>query len=153
MNVMEYLDINKSAYEIKRHRPAFTAQQLAQEEHVHGINVAKPVIVKGDGQYYMCVVPASFKVNMQTLKSLLEVNEIELADERELKELFPGSQIGAEPPFGSLYGLPTMMDERLRKDDFILFQDGSHDEAIKLKMSEYLKVEAPKIYSFSERLQ
>jgi Ala-tRNA(Pro) deacylase len=152
MNVMEYLDASESTYEIKRHRPVFTAQQMAQEEHIHGMNVAKPVIVKGDGVYYMCVLPACCKVNFDALKSVLEASEVYLVDEKELAGLFPGCQIGAEPPFGSLYGLPTIMDDRLRADEFIVFQDGSHDEAIRLELSEYLRIECPRIYAFSKHL-
>ena len=78
MNVMEYLDASSSSYEIKSHRPVFTAQQMAQEEHIHGMNVAKPVIVKGDGEYFMCVLPACCEIDFDALKSVLEVSEIHL---------------------------------------------------------------------------
>jgi len=63
MNVMEYLEASESTYEVRSHRPVFTAQQMAQEEHIHGMNVAKPVIVKADGLYYMCVLPACCKID------------------------------------------------------------------------------------------
>jgi len=152
MNVMEYLEASESTYEVRSHRPVFTAQQMAQEEHIHGMNVAKPVIVKADGLYYMCVLPACCKIDFDALKSVLEASEVFLVDEKELASLFPGCQIGAEPPFGSLYGLPTIMDERLNEDEFVVFQDGSHDEAIKLELSEYLRLESPRVYAFSRHL-
>ena len=91
-------------------------------------------------------------MDFDTLKNVLEASEVYLVDEKELADLFPGCQIGAEPPFGSLYGLPTIMDDRLKADEFIVFQDGSHDEAIKLKLSEYLRIECPRIYAFSKHL-
>lgn len=152
MNVMEYLDVNASSYEIRSHRPVFTAQQMAQEEHIHGMNVAKPVILMGDGIYYMCVLPACCKVDFDAFKSALGVSDAFLVEEKELASLFPGCQIGAEPPFGSLYGLPTIMDDRLIDDEYIVFQDGSHDEAIKLELNEYLRIESPRIYAFSKHL-
>ena len=56
MNVIEYLDSKGVHYEMSQHRPTFTAQQMAAEEHVPGMNVAKPVLIRADGKYYLCVL-------------------------------------------------------------------------------------------------
>jgi Ala-tRNA(Pro) deacylase len=48
--------------------------------------------------------------------------------------------------------LPTIMDDRLKADEYVVFQDGSHDEAIKLELGEYLRIESPRVYSFSKHL-
>ena len=45
MKLLEYLDQNDSTYQISRHLPVFTAQQFAAEEHISGMNIAKPVVV------------------------------------------------------------------------------------------------------------
>lgn len=153
MKVLEYLDASSTKYEIKRHRPVFTAQHIAQQEHVHGMNVAKPVVVKADGVFYMCVLPACCKIDFDALKSVLEADEVILADEREMERLFPDCQLGAEPPFGSLYGMPTIMDDRLECDEYIVFQDGSHDEALKIDLHDYLEIECPRIFSFSYHIR
>ena len=41
------------------------------------------------------------------------------------------------PPFGNLYGLPTYVDQRLAKEDYIVFEAGTYTEAIKLCYRDY----------------
>jgi Ala-tRNA(Pro) deacylase len=57
MRVTEFLDKSKVKYKVSEHHPAFTAQHMAAEEHEPGKYVAKPVIVKADDKYLMCVLP------------------------------------------------------------------------------------------------
>ena len=140
-------------YEMSEHPIAFTAQQTAFVEHVKGMNVAKPVIVIADGVYYMCVVAACCKVDYDALKSVLQADNVQLVYEDELASLSPDCQLGAEPPFGSFYGMPTIMDDRLEADDFIVFQAGTHDKAMRMEMAEYLRIETPRIFSFSYHLK
>ena len=72
-----------------------------------------------------------------------------LADERELATLFGDCALGAEPPFGNLYGMTTIMDESLQDDDYIVFQAGTHEEAVRIAMSDYKAMVQPKILAFS----
>lgn len=149
MKVVDFLEEASAHYEITQHRPTFTAQQMAAEEHVPGMAVAKPVIVKADQTYYMCVLPACCKIDLDALKSHLGVAQVELADESEMARLFPDSALGAEPPFGSLYDLETIMDKTLEADEYIVFQGGTHEQAIKMDMDEYRRVARPKVLAFS----
>ena len=149
MKVVDYLDEVSASYEITQHRPTFTAQQMAAEEHVPGMAVAKPVIVKTGDAYYMCVLPACCKIDLDALKSHLGVRQVELADETEMAKLFPDSALGAEPPFGSLYDLETIMDKTLEADEYIVFQGGTHEQAIRMDMAEYRRIAQPKVLAFS----
>ena len=56
----------------------------------------------------------------------LAADEVNLADEQKLAELFPDCELGAEPPIGRLYNLPTIMDESLTADARVTFQAGTH---------------------------
>ena len=149
MSITEFLDSYTSSYELKHHRAVFTAQEMAQEEHVHGMDVAKPVIVKADDVFYMCVIPGCCKIDFDSLKSVLGVSEIELANEIEMEQIFTDCQIGAEPPFGSFFGLTTIMDDRLEHNEFITFQAGTHEDAIEMPLEEYIRIESPQVASFS----
>ena len=149
MKVLEFLDSNSARYEVTEHRPTFSAQQMAAQEHVPGINVAKPVVVKADNDYVMCVLPACCKVDLDALKRQLAVGEVALADESEMAKLFTDCQLGAEPPFGGLYGLATIMDKTLDQDEYIVFQGGTHERAIKMAMDDYKALAEPGILSFS----
>jgi Ala-tRNA(Pro) deacylase len=122
MKVVEFLDSKGVHYEMTQHRPTFTAQQMAAEEHVPGIEVAKPVVVRVDGTFYLCVLPACCKINFDALRRALKAKEVVLADEDEMATLFEDCTLGAEPPFGHLYGLETLMDGSLEDDPFIVFK-------------------------------
>jgi len=153
MKVVELLDSAGVHYELSQHRPTFTAQQMAAEEHVSGMYVAKPVVVKADDQYFLCVLPACCKIDFDALKEQLGVENVELADEEELNSLFSDCAMGAEPPFGQLYGLPTLMDEMLEQDPFIVFQAGTHELAIRMDMEDFIHLAKPRILKFSYHMQ
>lgn len=149
MQVTEFLDKSGVQYEVTEHEPAFTAQQMAAVEHEPGKYVAKPVIVKADDKYLMCVLSACYKIDLRALKKQLKAKSVELAEEKEMGELFGDCELGAEPPFGNLYDMPTIMDKALEDDDHITFQAGSHEKAIRMSMDDYRKLVNPELLEFS----
>lgn len=149
MGVVEFLDESKIKYEVAKHEPAFTAQQMAAVVHEPGRYVAKPVIVKADGKYVMCVLSACHKVDIAALKKQLGAKSVQIADEKDIEKLFPDCELGAEPPFGNLYDLPTVIDKSLVDDDHIMFQCGSHKKAVRMSMKDYRKLVKPKVLEFS----
>jgi len=149
MHVTEFLDKHEIKYETLEHAPVFSSQGLAAIEHEPGKYVAKPVIVKADDRYIMCVLPAPQKVELSKLKGQLEAASVELASEEEIGSLFSDCELGAEPPFGNLYGLPTVIDQTLEKDDHIVFQAGTHGQAIRMSMADYRRLVEPKVLEFS----
>lgn len=153
MKVTEFLDAQGVHYEMSHHRSAFTAQQMAAEEHVPGIEVAKPVVVRADRIYYLCVLPACCKIDMDALKAYLKAGEIVLADEEELAKLFGDCALGAEPPFGHLYGVKTLLDETLKKEPQIVFQAGTHELAIRMNTDDFIKLENPQVTRYSYHMQ
>lgn len=149
MRVIEFLDDSAVRYEVTEHPPAFTAQQMAAAEHEPGRYVAKPVIIKADDKYMMCVLAACYKIDLGALKSQLGAKSVKLAEEKEIGKMFEDCELGAEPPFGNLYDLPTIIDKALEKDEHIMFQAGTHDKAIRMSMKDYRKLVAPKVLEFS----
>lgn len=153
MKVVEFLDSKGVHYELSQHRPTLTAQQMAAEEHARGMIVAKPVVVRADKTYYLCVLPACCKIDFDALKQSLKAKEAALANEDEMAELFKDCTLGSEPPFGHLYGLETLMDAVMENDAFIVFQAGTHELAIRMDMDDYKKLEKPRILNFSYHMR
>jgi Ala-tRNA(Pro) deacylase len=77
---------------------------------------------------------------------------VDLAEEEEVGRLFGDCELGAEPPFGNLYDIPTIMDKTLEDDDHIVFQAGSHNKAIQIRMADYRKLVKPRVLEFSYHL-
>lgn len=141
--VREFLDKQGVSYEVVAHEKAFTAQGVAAALHVSGWTLAKPVILKAkDGRLVMAVLTAAQNVDLKAAASVVG-SEVELAKEKEFAASFPGCEAGAEPPFGNLYGLPVYVDEALRKDPEIVFNAGTHTEAIRIKYADYERLVRP----------
>jgi Ala-tRNA(Pro) deacylase len=149
MKVIKFLDKSGVKYEVMEHRPIFTAQRMAAEDHESGKYVAKPVIVKVDGKYVMCVIAACCKVDMDALKNNLGAKTVELAEEKEIAKIFSDCEVGAEPPFGNLYDLIVILDKSLDKCDHIRFQGGTHKSSVRMSMDDYRKLANPRVLDIS----
>lgn len=151
--IKEFLDENKIEYVTIQHSPAFTAQKIAAAAHVPGKELAKTVMVKLDGKMAMAVLPASYKVDFEQLKEAAHAETVELASEREFREMFPGCEVGAMPPFGNLYGMDVFVAQRLAEDDDIAFNAGSHSELIKLSFKDFAALVKPHVTKFAAKLR
>jgi Ala-tRNA(Pro) deacylase len=145
----EFLDKNNIRYVTIRHSQAYNAQRVAASAHIPGDELAKTVMVKIDGKMAMAVLPASFRVNFDTLKLLTGATTIELANEMEFKYMFPDCEVGAMPPFGNLYDMEVYVAEKLREDEEISFCAGTHFELIKMAYDDFERLVKPRILRFS----
>jgi Ala-tRNA(Pro) deacylase len=145
----EFLDSNHVRYVTISHSAAYTAQEIAASAHVPGKELAKTVIVKIDGKMAMAVLPAAFKVDLGHLKEALGAGDIELASEREFRDLFPGCETGGMPPFGNLYGLDVFVSAKLAEDQEIAFNAGSHTELLKLSYADFERLVRPTVVHFA----
>lgn len=149
MKLEPFLQQKGVNYERHSHVPAYTAQDLAGAEHVSGYMVAKPVIVKGDGGFTMCVLPAPKHVDLKRVADVLGEREVHLATESEMAGIFDDCELGAEPPIGALHGLKTIMDRQLEEEPQIVLQAGTHTEALKVRCEDYRRVCQPVVADIS----
>jgi Ala-tRNA(Pro) deacylase len=147
----DYLEYEDVAYETIAHAAAYTAQGVAAAAHVPGQEVAKSTVVKIDGRFALAVLPAHKKVDLKALGRLAGGKVVSLASEAELVGLFPQCELGAMPPFGNLYGLPVWVDESLAKDITIVFNAGSHREAIRMAFADFRRLVTPRFGAFASR--
>jgi Ala-tRNA(Pro) deacylase len=151
LDLQSYLDRFNVRYRVSEHPATYTAQALAQVEHVSGHRVIKPVLVECDGQMILCAVPASGRVDLEALRDDLDAENVRLADEDALRRVFHDCEVGAEPPIGALFGLPTIADESLLDQDAVTFQAGNHHEAVTMSMDDYRRLAQPGVGRFAIR--
>jgi Ala-tRNA(Pro) deacylase len=144
-----YLDQNNIKYTLCSHSRAYTAQELAAAMHVPGREMAKVVIVKIDGQFAMLVLPAPHHINFERLREAMSADQVELATEAEFQRLFPDCEIGAMPAFGNLYGLPVYVARPLTRDEEIVFNAGSHMDAIRMKYADFKRLVNPRVLDYT----
>ncbi len=76
--------------------------------------------------------------NAHRLKGLIGRGEIRLASVEEILAGFPGCALGATPPFGRLFGIPTVVDESLVEQRDIVLPSGDHRTAIRMRATDYV---------------
>ena len=145
----DFLNSQNVKYVSIGHSPAYTAQEIAASAHIPGKGLAKTVIVKIDGKMAMAVLPASYQVDFDLLKEAAGAKSLELASEKEFRDMFPDCETGAMPPFGNLYGMPVYAAARLAEDEEIAFNAGSHSELIRLPYKDFERLVEPKVVKFS----
>lgn len=145
----EFLDEHHVRYDTIPHPQSFTAQETAASAHVPGKELAKTVMVKIDGRMAMVVLPATEQVSLRRLKSITGARSVELAEEGEFRELFPQCEAGAMPPFGNLWDVPVFADQRLREDETIAFNGGSHTELVRMPYSDFERLVGPAVAEIS----
>jgi Ala-tRNA(Pro) deacylase len=150
-SINEFLREAHVPYTVVPHRPAFTAQEEAAATHVPGRDWAKVVVCFVDDVPIQAVVPATCSVNLADLLELARGNEIRLADERELRDLFPDCEQGAMPPFGPLYRQRVFVDVTLAGEPDITFNAGTHTEAIAMSWPDFSGMVRPVVGRFAER--
>ena len=150
--LIECLDENKVRYQVLQHPEAVSAQRIAQAEHVKGRHHAKVVIVKASDAHLMIVLAADHHIDLEKIEKAIG-KPVSLGKEQEFKSLFPDCAIGAMPPFGNLYGLPTYVEQDLAEQDYIVFEAGTHTDAIKMSYGDYEKIVKPKVNDLAIKLQ
>jgi Ala-tRNA(Pro) deacylase len=133
------------------HIPAYSAQEEAAVTHVPGRDWAKAVVCFADGQPIQAVVPADREVDLDRLAALARAGEVRLADESELDWLFPECERGAMPPFGPLYKQRVFVDETLSNEENIVFNGGTHADAIVMRFENFAQIVQPIVGAFAER--
>lgn len=148
--IEEYLNQQGVRYEVFHHAPAYTAQRIAQAEHIPGKMQVKAVILRSGDQFYMAVLPAIAQLDIVAFNKVVG-KPCKLATEAEFKDLFPDCEVGAMPPLGSFYMLPIYADDMLEEDDEIVIQAGTHTESVKMTWDDYLHLQRPRLVQISHR--
>lgn len=143
MNLRTFLEEQGIRYDWLHHDAAYTAQDLAMREHIPGRKVVKPVVVQADGQFVLCALPAAYHIDLDQLRQELHAREAHLADESQFGPIFRECELGAEPPIGKLFGLPTVIDDSLTQQEQVTFQAGTHSDAVTISVRDFLKLTEP----------
>lgn len=96
----------------------------------------------------MFVVSGADKLDLKAVKNLGYKN-VSLVSLETLEKL-TGLKPGAIPPFGSLFNLPTYMDEKISQIKEINFNAASNSDSIQMKSTDFISLEKPQIGKFGK---
>ncbi len=126
-----FIDQRGIRYELVSHAETADSQHCAQAARVPGHQLAKAVLLEDEQGYVVAVAPACRHIHLGRLHRLLG-RLIGLATEPELVELFPDCEPGAVPPLGTVYGLPTVVDEQLLRLPEVWFEAGDRCSLVRV---------------------
>jgi Ala-tRNA(Pro) deacylase len=141
----ELLRRNRIPYVTFRHPPAYTAQEEAALSHTRGRCWAKVVICIADERPVQAVVPAHYSVDFDALRRLAGTRSLRLAREAEFAGFYPDCELGAMPPFGSVYGHRVFVDRSLVGEPEMVFNGGTHTDAIQMHYGDFAEIAQPTV--------
>jgi Ala-tRNA(Pro) deacylase len=151
MRVLQFLSEQQITFEPLMHPPAYTAQKRAKYLGVSGKQVAKNVLLVGPEGYVLAVLPATHQVDTDLLAEDLG-GPVRLATDREIGEVFNDCEWGVVEPFGTLYGISTLLDDSLTPDSWIVFEAHTHAEAIRMLCADFERLEQPRRLKFARHV-
>lgn len=150
-HLKSFLDSNCIPYESLAHATTYTAQGTATLMQISGKEIAKTVVLRAGAQgaeTILAVLPGSKHVKFDKLAAAVG-KPVRLASEAEFSSMFSDCELGAMPPFGALYNLPVYVDESLAKDPEVVFNAGTHHDAVRMRYDDFVRLARPKVCSFA----
>ncbi len=136
LTLQRYLDGKSISYDVLTHQRTSTSARSAEAGHIPGASLAKGVLLRGDRDYLLAVVPASSRVQLDEVGKLLN-QTVSMATEDEIEALFADCDTGAIPPVGTAYGLKTVIDDSLDGSPDIYIEGGDHESLIHLTQQQF----------------
>lgn len=143
--LQKLLDDATVEYEILHHPTDYRARATADDTHTPPVEFAKAVFLWIDGGYAVAALPATHFVAPSRMARAIGADEVRLASEFEMADLCPSCEVGASPPVGLLFDLKTYASPVLARDERITFNAGSHQDAVRMRWSDFERLVQPEI--------
>ena len=135
----KYLAAENIQYDEIPRELTMTSSRTAEACHVSGDRLAKAIVLRRDGGYMLAVLPASHRLRMPELKAKLG-DDIDMASEHEVSQLFADCARGAVPAAGACYGLDVVVDDSIQTQPEIYMEAGDHDTLLHLSYREFARL-------------
>lgn len=155
-----FLEKKGYKFQVVDHKTTFTAWDVAQTEKIKPGDVVKALVLKGNNDYFVALVPADKKLDKaKFLKFINGIRKkaqekvypkIDFAKEVWMKKNLPG-KLGAIPPFSELLKIAVYADKLLSKKKFIFLGSGDYAASLRISAKQYFKIENPSRGSFSQK--
>jgi Ala-tRNA(Pro) deacylase len=124
---------------------------MAAVSHTPGRCAVKVVICMADDLPVQAVVPAHYQVDLERLRQIARVETLRIASEEEIATLYPDFEVGAAPPFGSMYGHRVFVEQCFVGEPEMVFNAGTHTVALCMHYSDFAEMVKPVVGTFGVR--
>jgi Cys-tRNA(Pro) deacylase len=121
------------SYELVPHEQAYTSTDEALALGISADEVVKTVVLDIGSGHALAVIPGSRRLDIRAAERAVGAKHVRLATEEEIEKEFPGSELGAIPPLGSLYDTPTYVDPEVMRRDTLVFAAGTQTASVRVR--------------------
>jgi Ala-tRNA(Pro) deacylase len=126
----------------------YTHVSDAAESAANG--VAETVVLKGDAQYMLVVIPAESYVEIGKVRAVVGAGNLRFATEHEMAALFPFGEVEWVPPLGGLAGgVPVYLDREIADRESVAFNACTSHDLIHMRTADFQRIAPTVIGSFS----
>jgi len=136
LTLERYLDTKHVKYDVIAHEPTTSSMQTAEGCHIPGDRLAKAVLLRDEVGYALAVLPASHHIRLSELRRQFG-DDVDLATEREIEELFQDCTRGAIPAVGECYGLDLVVDDSIEEQPEVYFEGGDHATLVHMSHAQF----------------
>lgn len=144
VRLKQFLDDSGITYQYKTHPPVLTSQEASTARGTTLHQGAKALVLDTGDDYILYVLPADQQADLSVLQKHLGVKRIALASKETVKAK-TGLEVGSIPPFGSILGLSTYLDQNLADNQEIAFNAARHDASVIMRYDDYIRLEQPQL--------
>jgi Ala-tRNA(Pro) deacylase len=132
----KYLTKKRVKYDVIAHELTKSSMRTAEACHIPGDRLAKAVLLRDEMGYAIAVLPASRHIRLSDLKRQFG-DDVRLASEPEIAELFQDCARGAIPALGECYGLDTVIDASIEDQPEIYIEGGDHATLVHMSREQF----------------
>ncbi len=149
------LDKEGAAYRVLEHEAEGRTELITQIRGNRIEQAIKSMVVqvrmsKKENLYYLANVPGDCRVDFDAIKAHFNAASIGMAP-REKAEALTGCVTGSIPPFTFNEKLGLLADPMIKENDEVVFNAGSLEKSIFMKMEDYFRIADPQIVSIALR--
>jgi len=136
------LDKAGAEYELLEHSHTETAAAEAEALGVDPDEVGKTLVLSTPEGNVRAVLPGSARLDVRKVRDALGVTgkRVHLLSEDALARDYKEFELGAVPPLGGKSKDRVLVDTRLAERDSVVVEAGSHDESVRLKTADLVRL-------------
>ena len=138
--LVDELERASISYELLDHARTTTAAAEARVLGVASHEVAKTVVLTTPDGFVRAVLPASDRLDLDKLRTIVGTKHVELASEAVLAGAYPEFELGAVPPLTGGDGDRVLVDRRLCESEWVVLEAGTHEKSLRLRTSDLVEL-------------
>ncbi len=149
------LDANNAVYRVIEHEAEGRTEFITKirgnriEQAIKSM-VVQVRLTRKENRYYLANIPGDCRVDLNAIKNHFNADSVGFA-QKEKVEALTGCVIGSIPPFSFNEKLGLIADPRIRENEEVVFNAGSLERSIFMKMEDYFRIANPQVVSIAIR--